>query len=356
MRRGSAATAAIRASIGRRLELNGRPYQVVGVLPASFSLPHEVLPTLGNAADADIVIPLPLGPTAAQTRNREDYNIIGRLKPGASLVQAQREMDTLTARLRRDFPDFYPPNGGLTFGVVPLQEQVVGGVRRSLAILVGAVACVLLIACANVANLLLSRGVSRRKELAVRAALGASRARIVRQLLTESVLLGLAGGAVGLLFAFWALGWMQALGSKSVPRLHEIRINGGVLLFTIALSILSAILFGLAPAMRAAASLDLQTELKDGHGASAGLAPVGRRQRTRQLLVIAELTLVRHAAGRGGPADSQLRAAPARPDRLQRGSRADDGHHAERPQVPRHGEGPGRLSRLVDPPRAGPGA
>jgi predicted permease len=277
-------------AIGRRLELNGRPYQIVGVLAASFSLPNEVVPTLGNAANADIVIPLALGPTAAQTRNREDYNIIGRLAPGASVVQAQREMDTLTARLRRDFPDFYPPNGGLTFDVVPLQEQVVGGVRRSLAMLVGAVVCVLVIACANVANLLLSRGVSRRKDLAVRAALGAGRGRIVRQLLTESVLLGLAGGAVGLLLAFWGLGWMQTLGSKSVPRLFEIRINGGVLLFTIALSLVSAILFGLAPAMRAA-TVDLQTELQDGHGAAAGLAVWGRRQRTQQILVIAELAL-----------------------------------------------------------------
>jgi ABC-type antimicrobial peptide transport system permease subunit len=106
---------------------------------------------------------------------------------------------------------------------------------------------VLLIACANVANLLLSRGVSRQKELAIRAALGASRGRIVRQLLTESVLLGLAGGAVGLLFAFWGLGWMRALGAKSVPRLDEIQIDGGVLLFTFTLSIVSAILFGLRP-------------------------------------------------------------------------------------------------------------
>jgi putative ABC transport system permease protein len=276
--------------VGRRLELSGRPYQIVGVLPESFSLRQEVVPTLGNAADADIVLPFPLGANAAQTRNREDYNIIGRLKPGVTVAQVQRGMDGLTARLRRDFPDFYPPDGGLTFGVVPLQEQVVGGVRRSIALLAGAVACVLLIACANVANLVLSRGLSRQRELAIRAALGASRMRIVRQLLTESVLLGVVGGALGLLFAFWGLEWMQALGSKSVPRLHEIRINGGVLLFTLALSVASAILFGLAPAMRAA-SLDLQSGLKDGHGASAGLAPWGRRQHTRQILVIAELTL-----------------------------------------------------------------
>jgi predicted permease len=276
--------------IGRRVELNGRPFEVVGVLNADFSLPHEVLPTLGNPADPDIVIPQPLAPNAGTVRNREDYNIVGRLKPGVSAGQLQSEMDALTVRLRRDFPDFYPPNGGLTFSVLPLQEHVVGGARRSLAMLIGAVAGVLVIACANVANLLLSRGVGRRKELAIRAALGASRGRIVRQLLIESVLLGLAGGAVGLLLAFWGLGWMQALGSKSVPRLHEIRIDAGVLLFTMGLSILSAILFGLFPATRAA-NVDLQTELKDDHGASGGLTSWGGRQRTRQLLVIAELSL-----------------------------------------------------------------
>jgi predicted permease len=279
-----------RAVIGRRIELNGRPFQIVGILPRWFTLPHEVVPTLGNAADAEIVIPLPLAPTAALARNREDYNIVGRLKPGATVAQVEREMNALTERLRHDFPDFYPPNGGLTFGVVPLQEQVVGGVRRSLAILLGAVACVLLIACANVANLLLSRGVSRQKEFAVRAALGATRRRIVRQLLTESVILGLAGGAVGLLFAFWGLDWMRTLGAKSVPRLREIHIDAAVLAYTVAISIVSAALFGLAPALRAA-RLDLQGSLKDGHGAAAGLAPWGRRQRTRQLLVMAELTL-----------------------------------------------------------------
>ena len=153
-----------------------------------------------------------------------------------------------------------------------------------------AVACVLLIACANVANLLLSRGVSRQREIAVRAAVGADRGRIVRQLLTESLLLSVAGGVVGVLLAFWALKWMHLLGAKSVPRLNDIRIDGGVLLYCLLLSIVSAVIFGLVPALRAA-RVDLQVHLKDGHGASAGLAPWGRRQRTRKGLVVAEMTL-----------------------------------------------------------------
>src|SRR5919106_425777 len=120
--------------VGRTLTLNGLPYQVIGVLPASFDLQREVMPTLYGAEHAEILIPLPLGPKAAEIRTAEDYNIIGRLKSGVTVREAQAEMDTLTARLRRDHPEVYPPNGGLTFSIVPLQEQVVGGVRRSVLI------------------------------------------------------------------------------------------------------------------------------------------------------------------------------------------------------------------------------
>jgi predicted permease len=272
--------------IGRSITLNGQVYQIVGVLPQSFSLRREVMPTLGNAADAEVLLPLPLGPKAPQVRNGEDYNILGKLKPGVSLPQAQAEMDAITAGLRRDHPRFYPPNGGLTFSIVPLQEQVVGDVRRSLAVLVGAVAFVLLIACANVANLLLSRALGRQREMAIRGALGASRIRIVRQLLTESVVLALAGGAVGLLFAYWSIQGIHALGSKSVPRLHEIGLDGTVLLFTLLLSMTSGVLFGLVPALRVG-GVNLHHNLQD---AGRGSSP-GRGQYLRRALVVAELAM-----------------------------------------------------------------
>ena len=277
--------------IGRVLTLNGQPFEIVGVLPASFALPREVMPTLGVVEDADIVLPLPLAANAAEVRNREDYNILATLAPGATLDQARAELDTLTARLRREHPDFYPPNGGLTFRALPLKEQAVGRARRALVVLMAAVGFVLLIACANVAHLQLSRALARRKELAVRAALGATRGRIARQLLTESVLLAIGGGALGLVFAFVCLRGIRWLGTASVPRLAEIALDGKVLLFTLGVSLLSGVFFGLVPALRSS-RLDVQGHLKDiGRGASGAGTVWGRGQRLRRVLVIAELAL-----------------------------------------------------------------
>ena len=277
--------------LGKKIILNGVPYEIVGVMPRSFSLPREVMPTLDGAEQAEILLPLPLPANAAQNRDHEDYNILGKLKPGVSVQQARAEMDTITARLRHEFSELYPPNGGLTFRIVPLLEQVVGDVRRTLYLLLGAVGFVLLIACVNLANLQLSRGVARQKEIAVRTALGATRVRIVRQLLTESVLLAFAGGAVGIAVAFLALHWVRLLGPQSVPRVNDVGIGLAALAFTFMACVLSAILFGLAPALRAC-RLDVQTTLRDTSRTSAGVSAIwGRGNNLRRWLVIAEIAL-----------------------------------------------------------------
>lgn len=279
-------------TIGKSIIINGQTYEIVGILPQNFSLSQEVVPLLDGTEQAEIFLPLPLAPVAAsQVRDHEDYNIVGRLKPGVSLPQAQAEMDIITAQLRRQFPENYPPNGGLTFSIMPLLEQVVGNVRRSLWVLLGSVGFVLLIACANVANLMLSRALARQQEIAVRTALGASRWHIVRQLLTESLLLSLCGGALGIFICLFSLKWIHILGVKSIPRLQDVGIDGRVLLFTMLLSIFSGILFGLAPAFRVS-RLDLNSTLKDASRGSAGTSAVwGRGNNLRRLLVVSELAL-----------------------------------------------------------------
>jgi predicted permease len=277
--------------LGKSLTINGAAYQVIGILPRSFSLPREVLPTLGGAEQAEILLPLPLAPDAAQNRDHEDYNIIGKLKKGVTPQRAQAEMDTITARLRQDHPANYPANGGLTFGIVPLSEQVVGDSRGALFILLFAVAFVLLIACANVANLQLSRALGRQKEIAVRMAIGANRGRIARQLLTESLLLSLCGGALGVLLALASLKWVRILGPGSVPRLDDISIDGRVLLFTLFISLVAGTIFGLAPALRVS-HIDLHSTLKEGGRGSAGAGAMwGRGKSLRKSLVISELAL-----------------------------------------------------------------
>ena len=277
--------------VGKSIAINGKPYSVVGVTAASFSLPREVLPTLGRAEGGEILLPLPLDAAAAQQRGHEDYNVIGKLKRGVAVQQAQAEMDALTTRLRRDYPKFYPPNGGLTFAIVPLGEQVVGDARRSMLILMGAVSFVLLIACANVTSLLLSRALARQREIAIRTALGAERWQIVRQLLTESLALGLLGGALGVILSVFSVRLIQLLGTNSVPRLQSIAVNGEVLGFTLLISLLSGIAFGLAPALRAS-RLDLRGALTDAsHGSSGAGAVWGRGNNMRRLLVVSELAL-----------------------------------------------------------------
>ena len=279
------------AAVGRSIIINDVAHEIIGVMPASFTLPREVMNTLGGAEDAEIMLPLQLGPGAAQRRNGEDFNIMARLKPAVSVAQAQAEMDALTARLRREHPAFYPPNGGLTFSVVPLQDQVVGDVRRPLLILLGAVAVVLLIACANVANLVMSRAVGRRREMAVRSALGATPARIMRQLLTESLLLSLAGGAVGVLVAVWSMDGIHALGAASIPRLSTVGIDLRVLLFALLISLASGIIVGVYPARQLGRG-ELQTALQAGaRGASTTQAVWGGRGGLRRLLVAGQLAL-----------------------------------------------------------------
>jgi predicted permease len=272
-------------ALGQTLKINGRDHIVVGVMPPGFSLGHEVMPTVGAVAQAELLLPLPLSVDRMNNHGDENYNVLARLKPGATIAQAQTELNLAVRRLEQQFPNIYPLNRRFSFSIRPLLEQVVGDVRLALYILLCAVGCVLLIACANVANLLLARAATREREMAIRTALGAGRWRVVRQLLTESVLLSAVSGALGLLLAVWGLALLRRLNPSNIPRLASIGVDGRVLAFTTAVAVLTGILFGLAPALRSS-RVTLSETLKEG-----GRSLVGGHHRLRNLLVVAEIAL-----------------------------------------------------------------
>jgi predicted permease len=267
--------------VGKPITLDGQNYTVAGVAPAGFQYPDKtevwlppkrLAPELNDRQDV------------TQTRGMGYLAAVALLKPGVSVQQAATEMETITARLRQQYPD---TNNRRFNRVVSLHEHLIGDTNKVLWLLLGAVTFVLLIGCANVANLLLASAASRQKEMAIRAALGASRWRVMRQLFTESTMLALAGGAVGLLVAFWGLAGITKLLPADFPRLNEIHMDWRVLAFTFGASVLTGILFGLAPALQISRPNVQETIRETGRGASGSL----RQSRFRQALIVAEVAL-----------------------------------------------------------------
>lgn len=263
--------------LGRMLRLSDSSFTVVGVLPAGFHLP--------GGENADIFMPLGYALTDPfACRDCQHLQAIGRLKAGVSVAAAKAELDAIQSELVRQFPQNYPP--GATVAVAPLRDRVVGRVSTALWVLLGAVGFVLLIACSNVANLVLARATGREREMALRAALGAGRWRLMQQLLTENLILAVVGGALGLLLAYGGTAGLVILGAKEIPRVQEIRMDAMVLLYGFAATLLTGLLFGLAPAVRAS-RVDLIDSLK-----SAGKSTGGRsRHGLRHVLVTAEMAL-----------------------------------------------------------------
>ncbi|HEX5425130.1 MAG TPA: ABC transporter permease [Candidatus Acidoferrales bacterium] len=263
-------------AIGTAVNLDMRDFTIVGIMPSNFRYPFF--------SSEQIWIPVQQDPLFGSWMNNPDLRFMGitaRLKPGVSIANAQAELDAVSARIAKKFP---AEDKDFEFGVAPLQEDLVGGARKGLLILLGCVGLVLLIACANISNLLLARATSRTREMAVRSALGAGRLRIVRQLLAESAVLGMLGAIAGILLAYWGVHALRSLVPSDLTRLHAITLDGWVLAFSLALAVLASIIFGLAPAFFAADSR-LTGSLKNSARAGEG------RQWTRNALAVAEIAL-----------------------------------------------------------------
>jgi putative ABC transport system permease protein len=267
--------------IGQPITLNGVKYTVIGVIPSNFQFHMKQRSGTGRPPDLWSILPMPLD---GNERGRF-LATVARLKDGVTVEQAGAELRTIAARLSDEFPEF---NKNFSAEVLPLREQFFGNVRRPLWLMLGAVGFVLLIACANVANLLLSLATTREKEIAVRAALGARRGRIVRQLLTESILLALFGSALGLFFAWLGVKALVAISPRDLVSLQSVGLNVTVLLWTLGVSLLTGIIFGLAPALHIS-RLNLNDSLKEGGKSETGQASGSRR--LRNALVVSEIAL-----------------------------------------------------------------
>jgi predicted permease len=274
--------------IGRVIRLDSDSYRIIGVMPPAFQAPENTREQQGTEVwIAFGFAGAPLDAAMAQSRASLFPGAIARVAPGFSIAEAQRRVNALVRSLRRQYPADYPAASDWQVRLVPLAQNVVGDVRQPLMLLLAAVGVVLLIGCANVANLMLARASTRGREIAVRQAIGGAQSRIVRQLLTESIVLGLVGGLVGVAFVLTTKSWLVRLVPDSFPRLNEITIDWTVLVFGVAVSLLAGALFGLAPALRAR-RVDVTLALRqEGRGATGG----GEQRRTRRALVVVEFAL-----------------------------------------------------------------